>query len=98
MASLAEFSYGGDSSAVEGLISELVAKVAAAQEVVTTLTEVETALDSNWAGKAEENFKANLANDASKVSTKVGVLLATLSTEIQNIMSEMQSNDMHMFS
>lgn len=97
MATIAEFSYGGDSSGVEALMTDLQAKIVAAVEAVRELSSVNTALDANWVGKSQEKFKENLKNDAENVAETAAKLFGGLSTEINSVMSAMEDNDMHMF-
>lgn len=97
MSTIADLQYGGSSAGVEELAGTLKTKIEAAKAAVKDLTEVNNALDANWAGKAQEKFKESIKSDAEAVGNAIESLFGVLEQELTSIIYEMQNNDLNMF-
>lgn len=94
MPAIGDFEYGYEASGVQAYLDEIHADcIVEAQTAVEDTSSIETILDNEWEGKARDNFKQNLKNDAKHVSEQFDALYTVLTQEINSLQAAMANKD-----
>lgn len=89
-----DFSYGYNSSGVESYLEEIKSHaIQEAKDAVLNINEIKTCCESEWEGKARENFVANLAKDAQHIANQFDALYEILVKEINSLNAAMANKD-----
>jgi len=97
MPALSEFEYGGDATKVEFFLENLNTHVQNVMDAINSLTDVENAVNSNWAGKSKDKFLEAMKVDAQSLSEAIQLIYVKLGNEFANVMQVMQEHDLQMF-
>ncbi|MCI8460979.1 MAG: hypothetical protein HFE81_06235 [Bacilli bacterium] len=94
MPAIGDFSYGYDTSGVEGYLDAIKADaIEQAKEAVLDISEIKSCCEAEWEGKARENFVTNLTKDSQHVAEQFDALYAILTSEINSLNAAMANKD-----
>lgn len=94
MPTIGDLSYGFDTNGVEEYLNAIYAEaITNAKAKVEDISGVKTCCESEWEGKARENFITNLEKDAKHVSEQFDALYNILVTEINSVNAAMANKD-----
>lgn len=99
MPTISDFSYGFSSSGVDAYLEDIKSNALQnAKDAVTNLTDINSVLDTEWEGKAKDNFKTNLNKDAKHVADQFDALFTILTTEVHSVEAAMANKDNELIS
>lgn len=93
----ASMEYGYNTSEVENFLNEIHSDaLQAAKDAVNESSEVENAVNSNWEGKAKEDWLGLFSKDKEHVCTQLDNLYNVLRSEINELNTAMANKDQNM--
>ncbi len=94
MPAIGDFSYGYDTAGVEGYLDAINSEaITTAKEAVLDISEIKSCCESEWEGKARENFVTNLTKDSQHVAEQFDALYQILVSEINSLNAAMANKD-----
>ena len=94
MPAISEMEYGysqeGLGKYLESIKSEVIDK---ASNAILDTSAIENVCNSEWEGKAKENFLTNLKKDAQHVSDSLATLYSILVSEVNSVQAAMANKD-----
>lgn len=94
MPSIGDMSYGFDQGGLEEYLEQIRSEVLQiAQQDVMDISSIVNVCETEWEGKARENFVVNLAADAQHVADQYGLLYNALQSEIRSLQAAMANKD-----
>ena len=99
MPSITDFAYVYDQKQLDDYITQIKAEALdKAVDAVMNIDKIKNACESEWEGKARENFVQNLENDAKHVSEQFEALYRNLEAEVKSAQAAMANKDEELIS
>ena len=94
---IGEMSHGFDGKGVEAYLDEIKSIVLTkASDAVRDISEIETACNTNWAGRSKDDFIEQLKETSEHVAQQYRTLYDVLTNEITGLANEMKIFDVNL--
>lgn len=91
---ISDLSYGYDKAGVEKYLEAIHSEyLLKAKEAVEDVSKIKQCCETEWAGKARENFVTNLESDAKHVGEQLDALYNLLVSEVNSLQAAMSNKD-----